>query len=136
MGWVTDHFNCTLDLAFESIKDAVRADIKEANGMLQKRQQPSRFTEPESNGHNWFIVTGSPIDRAVDSDKYRFRFELCEGYIRISRSGPQTLPKLSDVIVKHRWDPNTSSCVLCASGTQTSAAGVSQIALEQMFFGV
>ena len=140
MGWVTERHLCTLDLAFADIRDAIIADVNEANTRLSEDQRKTRgfHLDPGNNGHRRFAVTGFPIERSIGSDKYTFIFELDKEQIRICRNGPQTLPKPQPpvIVVTQRWDFATASCILCKDGKAVSAQQVSQIALEPMFFGV
>ena len=136
MGWVTERRKCTLDLAFADIRDAVEADVAEANEPQNAGScQDARF-DTGNNGHKRFMVMGRPPER---SGSYKIMFELHGDHIRITRDGPQTLPRLPTLVVRQRWDFSTSSCVLYVDvkgkDENVCAQQVSQMALEPVFFG-
>lgn len=139
MGWVTDRYRCTLDVAFEQLREVVGRDIDEANGFLS---EPRRKVAPfgvsdqmRPGGEGRFVVRGFPIDADTPSNQYTYWFELGEDQILIRRTGPDTLPKLSDMTITQRWDADTASCLLFLGDRKVSVEAISQIALEPMFFG-
>ena len=137
MGWVKDRHDCTLDLAFAELLDAVKADVEEANSLLPEyRKNAAKFVV--SNGKKLrkrFVVMGCPINRSPYSDQYKFLFELGDAQIHIERTGPDTLTKLEDMTITQKWDAATSSCLLFLDGKQVPVSEISQVALEPMFFG-
>ena len=85
MGWVTERYRCTLDMAFEDLRAVVKGDVGEANGL--SGGEPSRFRfEPSDKSRNLFLVTGFPLDRDRSGTPSKFVFELCGEEIHISRS--------------------------------------------------
>ena len=138
MGWVTERKNCTLEIAFDAIRDFVKRDIEEARKLVPEEHRKSSFSvEPGNHGViKRFYVTAFLIKGDPDRDERTVKFELHEDKIFIDRSRhPDTLPELPNLIVKQRWDFSTSKCLLCIDGELKSAEEISQIALEPMFFG-
>ena len=136
MGWVTERHNCTLRMAFDEMHDFVAEDVKEANSLLPENRRSLPFKTVPGNGglKRRFYVEGFPINGLPEGNKRTITFVLHEDEILIDRSGPETLSKLSNIIVKQKWDFPKSSCVLFVGGEQKSAQEISQLALEPLFF--
>ncbi len=137
MGWVTDRYGCTLDIAFEQLREVVGKDVDEANGFLSEpRGKVAPFdVSDEKRPGGRFMVLGFPIKADTQSDSYKFWFELVGDQIVINRTGPKTLPELSNMTITQRWDADTASCLLFLGNREVSVEAISQIALEPMFFG-
>lgn len=137
MGWVTDQYKCTLDVAFWQLRQAVDRDVREANNLLSEhRRQMSSFHVEDGNLQKTaFLVRGYPIRHSGSSDEYRFMFQMYRTSIFIERLCPDTLPPAEDITVMQRWNIHTASCVLYADGKQVSVDQIAQLALEPMFFG-
>ena len=138
MGWVTERKNCTLEIAFDVMRDFVERDMEEAKKLISEGRRKDSFSvKPENHGVvKRFYVTAFPIGGDPDRDERTIKFELHGDKLFIDRSGGQdTLPKLSNLIVKQKWDFETSDCLLCLDGELKSAEEISQIALEPLFFG-
>ena len=136
MGWVRDRADCTLAVAFETIKDFVEQDMEEANNMSRERGLGNLFSiEKGPDGpERRFVVSGYTIDGPKGGEKRRIAFILGEDRILVNRTGPETLPAFSDLLIKQRWDFPSATCSLCVDGKPRSAHEISQLALEPLFF--
>ena len=134
MGWVTERYRCTLDMAFEDLRAVVKGDVGEANGL--SGDEPSRFRfEPSENSRNRLLVTGLPLDRDRGGTRSKFVFALRGEEIHISRDRPDTLGgNAGNIVIGQRWDSETGSCRLFMDGRPVTVAQISQVALEPMFF--
>ena len=112
------------------LKKVVTADAEEANGLLPER----RFLVNGDKEQELFIVTGFPIARSPNSDKYKFIFQLDKDKIIICRNGPDTLPKLKEIVIKQRWCSSRASCFLYVGEREVSVEEISQLVLEAMLF--
>ena len=131
MGWVTERHKCTMDVAFENLRQAIKRDVGEANELLGCERN-----KIENGNHEgtWFLVTGAPIARGASTGTYKFKVYLSKSEIFIQRTGPSTLPDLSDLTISQRWDVESASCRLCLGGKEVSVNQICQLALESMFF--
>ena len=137
MGWVEDRAICTLEIAFDNIRDFVKRDVDEANSLLPEKRgnEPLRVLPGDGGIIKRFYVTGFSLN-TPEGDERTIIFELHNDEIFIDRSRrPETLPDLPNLIVKQKWDFSTSKCLLCIDGEIKSAQEISQIALEPLFFG-
>ena len=110
--------------------------MDEANSLASRRRGVESFRVLPGDGGlvKRFYVTGFSMDNP-DGNERTIKFELHKDSILIDRSGQETLPTLSNLTVNQKWDFSKSSCLLCLDGELTSAAAISQIALEPLFFG-
>ena len=139
MGWVTERSKCTLEFAFDAIRDFVERDTEEAKKLIPEGQRETSFSVTLGNHGGIikrFYVTAFLIDGDPDRDERTIKFELHKNKIVIDRSGgPDTHPVMPNMIVKQKWDIATSSCLLCINSEPKSALEISQLALEPLFFG-
>ena len=136
MGWVTERYRCTLDMAFEDLRAGVEGDVREANGL--SGDESSRFSfESSDNSRNRFLVTGFPLDRGRGGTPSKFVFQLDREAkaIHISRYRPDTVGgNAENLVITQRWDANSGACRLFMDGRPVTVAQISQVALEPMFF--
>ena len=138
MGWVTERSKCTLEIAFDDIRDCVETDLTEAKKLIPEGHRSSSFNIQTGNNHGIikrFYVTAFPIGGDCNRDERTIKFESYKDRIFVDRSGgPKTLPDLSNIEIRQKWDFSTSSCVLCVGGERKSAEEISQLAMEPVFF--
>lgn len=87
MGWVTERYRCTLDVAFRELRDIVERDANEANELLpeyRKKTEPF-MVENGNNAGTRFLAKGFSFNRGQESDEYKFWFELHDDQILIEQ---------------------------------------------------
>ena len=139
MGWVTERYNCTLNIAFRDIRDHVENDVKEANVLASKQSSHPTFVMEDGNGglKKRFAVRGMPLgDPGYGGQIPVIVFELHENRILIDRSSrPETLKPLQNITVTQGWDAIHRECLLFVDGNVVIPQEVSAMALEPLFFG-
>ena len=136
MGWVTDRHRCTLHLAFEQLRDAVKTDIEEAVGLLTpERRNSFPFGFEDDPSGDRFIAHGNPIGEEGGGQRIRVAFGLFQDRIAIRLVGLGHDNFGPELTVRQKWDAESASCQLCLDGKLVTAAQVSQMALEPLFFG-
>ena len=133
--WIIERRKCTLDVAFDNIRDFVQCYVDASNAMLTDQEKKFPFSlEKCVAPRPKFTAGGFPFGTKEAGDRVTVHFVLNEGNITVSY--PQARPDrmLPPLVITQKWDARKGTCVLCLNGEEWTNQQISQMAVDPLFF--
>ena len=121
MNWVKARGDCTIRSTFQALREQVKADVEEFNGLEEAGHECA--LSDEGRGRDSFFVR-STGDRAV------VRFEANHRCIMVAGAAEDDA-----FSIKLHWDDDADICRLIVDGRRTTLWQISKKALSPLFFG-
>ncbi len=133
--WLTARKTCTLQTAFEDIRDFVDCYVKAANDMAASWEKRFPFEIEDGHGvRDRFVVRGFPFGTTGKEDRVRVRFVLNDHDITVSYPEANPTRGLTELVVTQKWNARTETCMLWLNGEEWTNRQISQMAVDPLFF--